>query len=72
MTDCIETDEKNNICIVEYKPTKPKTGDYNYEDLMQVFAKKVCVVYIFNYQSKKITASMIMHLRQLSLKCVKI
>lgn len=47
VTDCIETDEKNNICIVEYKPTKPKTGDYNYEDLMQVFAQKVCVDYIF-------------------------
>ncbi|MCI8631807.1 MAG: Dna2/Cas4 domain-containing protein, partial [Firmicutes bacterium] len=47
VTDCIETDEKQNICIVEYKPTKPKTSDYNFEDLMQVFAQKICVDYIF-------------------------
>lgn len=47
VTDCIETDEKQNICIVEYKPTKPKASDYNFEDLMQVFAQKICVDYIF-------------------------
>jgi CRISPR-associated exonuclease Cas4 len=37
-----------NYCIVEYKPTKPKDKDYNYDDLMQVFAQKICVDYVFN------------------------
>lgn len=50
VTDCIEVtgDEKCNLCIVEYKPTKPKNKDYNFDDLMQVFAKKICVDYVFN------------------------
>lgn len=50
VTDCIEVtgDEKCNLCIVEYKPSKPKNKDYNFDDLMQVFAQKICVDYIFN------------------------
>lgn len=40
-------DKKYQIRIVEYKPTKPKTGDYRHEDLMQVFAQKLCVDYVF-------------------------
>lgn len=50
VTDCIEVrDEKNtDLCIVEYKPTKPKNKDYNFDDLMQVFAQKICVDYVFN------------------------
>ena len=43
-----DTSEKYNISIVEYKPTKPKSKEYNFEDLMQVFAQKVCVDKIFN------------------------
>lgn len=58
-TDCIEAreskdgvpmagmDGKYKLCIVEYKPTKPKHGEYHEEDLMQVFAQKLCVDYIF-------------------------
>lgn len=59
ITDCLElTEDKNGIsidgsekkyriCIVEYKPTKPKNGEYHEEDLMQVFAQKICVDYVF-------------------------
>ena len=59
VTDCLElkknkegvsvgkSEEKYNICIVEYKPKKPKNKDYNDEDLMQVFAQKICVDYVF-------------------------
>lgn len=47
VTDCIEVN--NGIyTIVEYKPTKPKNIDYNFDDLMQVFAQKICVDLIFN------------------------
>lgn len=35
------------ICIVEYKPTKPKDQDYRQDDAMQVFAQKLCVDYVF-------------------------
>lgn len=42
-----ESEEKYNICIVEYKPTKPKNEEYHEEDLMQVFAQKICVDYVF-------------------------
>lgn len=57
--DCLEIAEDKNgvpikgyegnykICIVEYKPTKPKGEDYHEDDLMQVFAQKLCVDYIF-------------------------
>ena len=59
VVDCLEmTEDKNgitidgskekyNICIVEYKPTRPKNEEYHEEDLMQVFAQKVCVDYVF-------------------------
>lgn len=60
VTDCIELKEKKNgaalpglngnyeVHIIEYKPTKPKYEDYNYDDLMQVFAQKVCVDSMFH------------------------
>lgn len=50
VTDCIEVNgnKNSNLCIVEYKPTKPKNKDYNFDDLMQVFAQKICVDYVFN------------------------
>lgn len=41
------SDEKYHICIVEYKPTKPKGKEYHEEDLMQVFAQKLCVDFVF-------------------------
>ncbi len=59
VTDCLEmtedksgisiggSEEKYKICIVEYKPTKPKNEGYYEEDLMQVFAQKICVDYVF-------------------------
>lgn len=59
VTDCLElkkdkegvtvgeSEEKYNICIVEYKPKKPKNKEFNDEDLMQVFAQKICVDYVF-------------------------
>lgn len=39
--------EKYKLCIVEYKPTKPKLENYHEDDFMQVFAQKICVDYIF-------------------------
>lgn len=59
VTDCLEftkdkcgitidgSKERYSICIVEYKPTKPKNLDYREDDLMQVFAQKICVDYVF-------------------------
>ena len=59
VTDCLELSENEkglpvlndgkryDICIVEYKPTKPKRQEYYEEDLMQVFAQKICVDYVF-------------------------
>lgn len=59
VTDCLElikdrhgvqvggSEDKYRIRIVEYKPTKPKDKDYHEEDLMQVFAQKLCVDYVF-------------------------
>lgn len=59
ITDCLEltkdkcgvvingSKERYRICIVEYKPTKPKNAEYREEDLMQVFAQKICVDYVF-------------------------
>lgn len=41
------SEEKYSICIVEYKPTKPKDREYHEEDLMQVFAQKICVDFVF-------------------------
>lgn len=47
VTDCIEK-IGDDYCIVEYKPTKPKERTYNLDDLMQVFAQKLCVDYVFS------------------------
>lgn len=59
ITDCLEltkdkygvsidgSGEKYRICIVEYKPTKPKNAEYREDDLMQVFAQKICVDHVF-------------------------
>lgn len=64
--DCIElerdfdgvvidnTGERYKINIVEYKPTKPKSKEYNFEDLMQVFAQKICIDRIFKCNSEGI------------------
>lgn len=64
VTDCIEgTEAKDGVhilrserqyrlCIVEYKPTKPKTEEYHYDDLMQVFAQKICVDSVFQCDSE--------------------
>lgn len=40
--DCVECNN-DKFCIVEYKPTKPKSGDIRPEDAMQLFAQKLCV-----------------------------
>lgn len=45
VTDCIEAD-KNGLCIVEYKPTRPKAGDYREEDAVQLYAQKLCVDFV--------------------------
>ena len=60
VTDCIEATAQEigkyitpdelkgkNLCIVEYKPTKPKDSICRMEDLMQIFAQKLCVDYVF-------------------------
>ena len=59
VTDCIELkkdktgitikddNQRYKLTIVEYKPTKPKEKDYREDDLMQVFAQKLCVDSIF-------------------------
>lgn len=59
MVDCLEAkaddagiriagnDRKYRLCIVEYKPTKPKNQPYREDDFMQVFAQKLCVDYVF-------------------------
>ncbi len=58
-TDCIEGREDSSgtkivdnkkylLTIVEYKPTAPKNKEYNYDDLMQVFAQKICVDHVFS------------------------
>ena len=61
VTDCIELGEESSrtkesreelqgkeLCIVEYKPTMPKMGTFRMDDLMQVFAQKICVDYVFS------------------------
>ena len=45
-TDCIE-ESKDGLYIVEYKPTKPKSGLIRHEDAMQLFAQKLCADAIF-------------------------
>ena len=44
----IGEEERYHLCIVEYKPTKPKNKLYYHEDVMQVFAQKICVDYVFH------------------------
>ncbi len=46
VADCLEIN-KGLYSLVEYKPTKPKTLDYNHDDLMQVFAQKICTDHVF-------------------------
>ena len=43
--------EKYKITIIEYKPTQPKGKVYREDDLMQVFAQKLCVDYVFGGDS---------------------
>lgn len=47
VTDCLEISDDGKVCIVEYKPTKPNSCDFREEDLMQVFAQKICVDNVF-------------------------
>lgn len=56
VTDCIEISlkDESDVCIVEYKPSKPKSSDYHFEDLMQVFAQKICVDFVFGCNSKAV------------------
>lgn len=44
--DCLEENEQG-FCIVEYKPTKPKSGLIRHDDAMQIYAQKLCVDKIF-------------------------
>lgn len=50
VTDCLE-ELQGRYTIVEYKPTRPKHKLYRHEDLMQVFAQKICVDYVFRCNS---------------------
>lgn len=66
IVDCIEVPLKyesktdlclnnaDNITIVEYKPTKPENNDYRSEDIMQVFAQKKCIDFIFDCNSEAV------------------
>ena len=46
--DAFHDGKKYKLCIVEYKPTKPKQQTHRRDDLMQVFAQKLCVDYVFH------------------------
>ena len=50
VTDCLEK-AGDQYTVVEYKPTQPKNQLYRHEDLMQVFAQKLCVDYVFQCDS---------------------
>jgi len=64
VTDCIELTEDRNgtkfhdkmyhFCIVEYKSTKPRELDYNFDDALQVYAQKKCVDYVFGCDSEAV------------------
>ena len=55
VTDCIEQRLDNTeLCIVEYKPTKPKNAPYHEEDAIQLFAQKICVDYVFGGNCKAV------------------
>lgn len=48
--DILEADRRNTaseLCIVEYKPTRSRTGDFNEDDAAQVFAQKICADSVF-------------------------
>ena len=51
VTDCLE-ESHGQYTIVEYKPTQPKNGSYRHEDLMQVFAQKICVDHVFHQEMR--------------------
>lgn len=40
------------LSVVEYKPTQPKDKAYHEDDMMQVFAQKKCVDYVFGGDCK--------------------
>ena len=46
VVDCLEV-QQEKLAIVEYKPTMPKEEQFRYDDLMQVFAQKLCVDFVF-------------------------
>ena len=51
VTDCIEVEEQDRgkgEAADVLKPTKPKEGNWRMEDLMQIFAQKLCVDYVFS------------------------
>jgi CRISPR-associated exonuclease Cas4 len=64
VTDCIELrqsargvkipgySDNYQLTIVEYKPRKPKEKDFYEEDVLQVFAQKICVDKIFHCDSE--------------------
>lgn len=43
----LEDKKRYKLCIVEYKPSMPKDKPWHEEDVMQVFAQKLCVDAIF-------------------------
>lgn len=51
VADCLEqgmsSGSERNLTIVEYKPTRPKSGDFHEADALQVFAQKICADYVF-------------------------
>ena len=46
--DAFHDGKKYKLCIVEYKPTKSKQQTNRKDDLMQIFAQKICVDYVFH------------------------
>lgn len=52
--DCGKENEVQDICIVEYKPTQPKNKAHHEDDVMQIFAQKICVDYTFKCDSKAV------------------
>nr|WP_294680767.1 CRISPR-associated protein Cas4 [uncultured Anaerotignum sp.] len=47
VVDCLEQ-QQGQLAIVDYKPTMPKDCTFRYDDLMQVFAQKLCVDAVFH------------------------
>lgn len=46
--DAFHDGKKYKLCIVEYKPTKSKQQTHRKDDLMQIFAQKICADYVFH------------------------